>query len=416
MSLSILLAPSGFKESLDAPAVCREMAVGVRRAVPDADIRCVPLVDGGEGFARGMVAATGGELVEDLEVTGPVGQRVTAAIGILGGPGPRTAVLEMAAAAGLSLVPREERDPGQTTTRGVGELIGHALDLEPQRILVGCGDSGTNDGGAGMAQALGAKLLDADGEALGPGGARLAQLERIDLDGLDPRLRDVRIEVACNVHNVLCGERGVARVFGPQKGASEEQVEALAAALDTYAEVVQRTTGIDVATMPGGGASGGLGTGLHALLGATLRDRFDVVMAHLDLERHLGQVDLVLTAEGSIDVQTPRGKIPAEVGRRAQAHGVPTVAIAGTVGRQAAVNLDAGVDAYASILQGPATLGEAIDDAARLVRHATESTIRTVLVGRRIAHRAQRSAAAPAAGDGTGGGLAAVYAPSLAMA
>ncbi|MDP9371268.1 MAG: glycerate kinase, partial [Chloroflexota bacterium] len=322
MTLCIVIAPSGFKESLDADEVADCIARGILRALPDADIRKAPLVDGGEGFAKALVAATDGEL-RPLTVTGPTGESVEAHFGILGGDGPRTAVLEMAAAAGLRLVPAGLRDPLRTTTHGVGELIAAALDAGAERILVGCGDSGTNDGGAGMAQALGVRLLRADGEPIGRGGTALADLDRIDLTGRDQRLERVRIDVACNWHNLLCGESGVARVFGPQKGASHETVERLAAALERYAAIIERDLDVDVREMPGGGASGGLGAGLHALLGATLHPRYDIVMEYLAIDDLLADADLAFTAEGGIDFQTPRGKIPAEVARRAAPHGVP---------------------------------------------------------------------------------------------
>jgi len=391
--MTILIAPSGFKECLGADDVADRIEVGVRRVLPRADVRKAPLVDGGEGFTKALVNTTGGELHE-LCVTGPLGEPVASHFGVLGGDGPRTAVLEMAAAAGLRLVPRERRDPLVTTTRGVGELIATALDAGAERILVGCGDSGTNDGGAGMAQALGARLLDAAGEEIGDGGGELARLARIDASGMDPRLHQVDIDVACNIHNVLCGEQGVARVFGPQKGASGAVVEALAHALDSYARVLRRDLGEDVATIPGGGASGGLGAGLHALLGATLHPRYDIVMSYLDIEDHLRDADLVLTAEGGIDFQTPRGKIPAEVARRAREHGVPTIALAGTIGERADVNYAAGIDAFSSILVAPCALIEAIADASELLSDCAERVLRMVLVGRGMAERDALAAAA----------------------
>ncbi len=265
MSLRILIAPSGFKESLEADEVADCIEIGILRACPDAKIKKVPLVDGGEGFTKALVAATGGTL-HNITVQGPVGQPVESHYGFLGNTDVKTAVLEMAAAAGLRLVPREVRNPLVTTTYGVGELIKAALDAGAERILVGCGDSGTNDGGAGMAQALGVQLLDAAGKELGKGGGELVKLKRIELSDRDPRLGQVQIDVACNWHNLLCGAKGVARVFGPQKGASPEVVEQLAAALDHYAAVIERDMGIDTRETPGSGASGGLGTGLSVFL------------------------------------------------------------------------------------------------------------------------------------------------------
>ena len=333
MRLRVLIAPSGFKESLGADEVADSIASGVRRAVPDAHIRKAPLADGGEGFARALVAAVGGSLHE-VTVTGPVGDPVTACFGLLEGESEPTAVLEMAAAAGLRHVPSDRRDPLATTTRGVGELIAAALDAGATRVLIGCGDSGTNDGGAGMAQALGVRLLDAAGEDLGPGGGALSRLATVDVTGLDPRVTAATLDVACNWTNVLTGPRGVARVYGPQKGADEQTVQALEQALETYAEVLERDLGVDVRTAPGSGASGGLGAGLSALLGATLHSRFDVITRYLAFDHLLADADLVITAEGSVDRQTPRGKVPAEVARLAAARDV-----AGVVGDRQATHL-----------------------------------------------------------------------------
>jgi len=384
MTLRILIAPSGFKESLGADEVADCIATGVLRTVPDAQIQKAPLVDGGEGFTKSLVAATGGTL-HHVIVTGPVGQPVESHIGFLGGSDRKTAVLEMAAAAGLRLVPPDARNPLVTTTYGVGELIKAALDRGAERILIGCGDSGTNDGGAGMAQALGVRLLDASGQELGQGGGELSKLHSIDISDRDPRLEAVQIDVACNWHNVLCGSKGVARVFGPQKGASPEVVQQLAMALDRYAEVIEREFNLDVRHLPGSGASGGLGTGLRALIGAKLHPRYDIVMQYLELDTLLLETDLVITAEGSIDFQTPRGKIPVEVAQRAKRHGLPVIAIAGTIGQDARVNFDYGIDAFSTILKEPCSLPEAIENAPDLLVYATERVMRLIQVGQQLA-------------------------------
>lgn len=384
MRLRILIAPSGFKESLSARDVADCVASGVRRAVPDALIRKAPLADGGEGFAEALVAAVGGEL-HHVTVTGPVGEPVAAHFGMLEGEQVPTAVLEMAAAAGLRHVPVDQRDPLRTTTHGVGELIAAALDQGARRILVGCGDSGTNDGGAGMAQALGARLLDAEGEEISMGGRELARLDRIDLDGLDPRVSECVIDVACNWTNILTGPNGVARVYGPQKGADPETVLELEAGLERYAEVIQATTGQDVRTAPGSGASGGLGAGLSALLGARLHSRFDIITEYLAFDHLLAESDLVITAEGAIDRQTPRGKVPAEVAQHAARLDVPVIALTGTVGEGVQAAIDAGLDAYGSILTRPCTLDEALADARELLIAAAEQSLRMMLVGRRLA-------------------------------
>lgn len=380
MSLTVLVAPSGFKECLDVRDVTRTIALGVKRAIPDAIVLEAPMVDGGEGFTSALIAATGGT-IHPVTVTGPVGHRVEAFFGLMGGSERKTAVLEMASAAGLSLVPRDMRDPGLTTSYGVGELIRAALDKSPERILVGCGDSGINDGGAGMAQALGARLLDGQGNDLPYGGYALRDLASIDMSGLDPRLRNVKIDVAVNWHNVLLGERGVARVFGPQKGATPQQVEELAGGLETYAAIIHRELGLDLGYCNGSGASGGLGTGLVAFAGATLHSRFDVVMTYLDFDTLIDQADLVITGEGALDGQSPRGKVPCEVARRARARGIPVIALAGTIGKGVTSTFDSGISAFASIVKRPCTLEEALAQGEKLLCRAAEDAMRMVLVG-----------------------------------
>lgn len=389
---TVLVAPSGFKESLGADEVARHVEAGVRRAMPEARVVQAPMVDGGEGFTEALVAATGGT-IERLRVTGPVGEPVDSFFGFLGGCARRTAVIEMAAAAGLRLVPRDRRNPMLTTSRGVGELIRAALDAGAERVLLGCGDSGVNDGGAGMVQALGAKLLDADGWPIGPGGGELSRLAKIKLSTLDPRLARVQLDAAVNWHNVLTGERGVARVFGPQKGATPEQVSVLEGALRRYAGHIRAATGVDVEAMPGAGASGGLGAGFAGLLGGTLHPRFSIVMQYLELDRLLDRADLVITAEGSLDFQTPYGKVPAEVAQRAKRRGLPVIALAGTIGKGVRINFEHGIDAFASILKRPCTLEQAIAEAPKLVERAAEDALRMVAVGMRLAGTRQRAAA-----------------------
>ncbi|MFB9538369.1 MULTISPECIES: glycerate kinase [Streptomyces] len=388
MLTRVVVAPSGFKESLSAEAAADAIAAGVRRVLPDAEIDLVPLVDGGEGTAVALAAATGGRLVT-VPATGPIGETISAHFALLGSGD--TAVVEMAAVAGLSLVPRDLRDPGATTTYGVGELIRSALDRGMRRILVGCGDSGTSDGGAGALQALGARLLDEQGEELPAGGRELTRLHRIDPSGLDTRLTDVELLVACNPYNVLCGERGVARVFGPQKGATPVQVEELSAGLENWAFVLTRDVAVpdtDLRSGPGTGASGGLGAGLAAL-GARLLPRFDVLLDHLDLDARLARADLVVTAEGALDHQTPRGKVPAEVARRAKLYGRPVLALAGTLGEGA--HEVPGVDAFSGILPAPMALAEALVRASELLTDATERALGMILLGARLPAHAEVS-------------------------
>jgi glycerate kinase len=354
----ILVCPSGFKESLDPNTAADCIITGIHRIMPHASVVKAPLVDGGEGFTKALVVSTGGTL-HHIPVVGPVGGLITSHFGFLGGDGEqsKTAVIEMAAAAGLSLVPRDQRTPLYTTTYGVGQLIFAALDAGAEHILLGCGDSGTCDGGVGMAQALGAHFYNSDGSLvpLASGGIGLAHLSRVDLTNLHPRLSVVNIEAAVNWHNVLCGDKGVARIFGPQKGASPFEVEELAQAMDRFASVANAALGEDISLAPGSGASGGLGAGLR-LVGASLHPRYDIIMRFLDLDSLIADVDLIITAEGGIDYQTSRGKIPSEVARRAKAYNVPVVALAGTIGEGAAMNYEAGIHAYASIVQRPMTL------------------------------------------------------------
>lgn len=387
----VVIAPSGFKESLDAEQVADAIAAGVRRALPGAVVFTAPVVDGGEGSARTLASATGGRVV-DRWVTGPVGDPVDSHFAMLGRTPVATALVEMAAAAGLRHVPVDRRDPTRTTTYGVGELILAALDEGARRILVGCGDSGTSDGGAGALVALGARILDRDGQPIEmPGGAALADAAALDLSGLDPRLADVEMVVGCNLTNVLCGQRGVARVFGPQKGATEQQVEQLSDALDTWAGVLESSAreqgigGLDVRHGGGTGASGGLGAALAVGCGAELRSRFEVFL-HDDLgapeiDAAIAQADLVITAEGAVDYQTPRGKVPAEVARRAKLHGKPVMALAGSIGTGAADVHDIGIDAVVGIIPIPMELAQAVEQASDLVAQATERALRLVVLG-----------------------------------
>ena len=386
MSLTVLIAPSGFKESLSVDDVTLAISEGVLNALPDATVLAAPMVDGGEGTTEALVHATSGQIFE-ATVTGPVGDPVASFWGLMGGDGPKTAVIEMAAAAGLSLVPRDRRDPTLTTSRGVGELILRALDHGVERILIGCGDSGINDGGAGMARALGARFLDKRGRELPEGGGALEGLARIDVRGLDPRLGSVQIDAAVNWHNMLLGPKGVARVFGPQKGATPCQVRQLERGLQTYAKAILTATGKDVGAAQGAGASGGLGAGLIAFAGATLHPRFEIMLQYLDFDRLLDRADLVITAEGSLDGQSPYGKVPCEVARRAEAKGIPTIALAGTIGKGARETFDHGISAFASIVKRPCSLEEAIAKGEKLLRRAAEDAMRMMQVGRKLALR-----------------------------
>ncbi|MEM7032626.1 MAG: glycerate kinase [Chloroflexota bacterium] len=380
MPIKVLVAPSGFKESLDSETAANAIESGILRVFPDAQVSKVPIVDGGEGTTRTLVNATGGHLYYTT-VTGPLGTPVYAHYGILGGNGPKTGVVELAAAAGLSLVPRDKRTPNKTTTYGVGELIKKLIEKHAvSRILVGCGDSGTNDGGIGLAQALGIRFLDVNDQELGYGNDSLKKLDRIDMSQRHPGLDTVQIDVACNWFNILTGPQGVSRIFGPQKGASPEQVEAMSAIMNHYAAVIARDVGKDVWTINGGGASGGAGAGLYAFLDATLYPRFDIIMDYLNFDDHLIGAELVITAEGALDYQTPRGKVPAEVARRAKEIDLPVLALAGTLGHQVEDNYQSGIDAFTSIMPAPLTLEVALDRADELLTDSAERMMRLVKV------------------------------------
>ncbi len=294
--MKILVAPQALKGSLDAPAVAAAIAAGLRRALPDVEIVALPIADGGEGTVEALVAATGGS-VRHSRVTGPLGEPVQARFGLLGAradeDGP-TAIIEMAAASGLPLVPEDRRDPRVTTTYGTGELMLAALEAGARHLLVGIGGSATNDGGAGMAQALGAHLLDAAGHELPRGGAALAHLARIDVAGLDPRLHGGDITVLSDVENPLCGPHGASAVFGPQKGATQAMVSELDTALAHYAAILRHDLGADVADRPGAGAAGGLGAGLMAFLGARLRPGAEAVLEAIGLAGHLAGAALAV--------------------------------------------------------------------------------------------------------------------------
>jgi len=379
IALRIIIAPDSFKGSLSAAEAAAAMARGAARAVPDAQILPIPMADGGEGTVDALVTGTGGQL-RIQTVMGPLGEPVEARFGLLGDG--TTAVIEMAAASGLLLVPRDRCDPRITTTYGTGELIRAALDLGVTRILLGIGGSATNDGGAGMAQALGVRLLKADGCEIGFGGAALLELDRLDVSGLDPRLAGVQLLVACDVDNPLTGPRGAAAIYGPQKGATPEMITLLDGALGHLAAVMRRDLGRDVEHLAGAGAAGGLGGGLMGFLGARTRPGIEVVMDAVRLAEVLPGTDLVITGEGRTDGQTLAGKVPLGVARRAAEHGVPVVVVSGAVTDDALALMEHNIVALVSIAPGPITLDEAIKRAGGLLERATMQVVRLAALGR----------------------------------
>jgi glycerate 2-kinase len=376
--VKIVIAPDSYKGSMTAAEVAEAMARGVRRLFPDAELDLIPMADGGEGTVQALVDATGGRLIE-ASVTGPLGQPVTATFGMLGDG--ETAVIEMASASGLPLVAAGQRNPLLTTTYGTGELIRLALDQGARRLIIGIGGSATNDGGAGMAQALGVRFQDSEGRDLPPGGGALATLGRIDMSGLDPRLQGFDITVACDVDNPMTGERGAAAVFGPQKGATPDMVATLDANLHRLAEVIRRDLGKDVEQVPGAGAAGGLGAGLLAFLGATLRRGVEIVVDAVGLTERCAGAALCLTGEGGTDFQTVRGKTPMGVARAAKTHGVPVICLSGGLGRDYQQVHTVGIDAVCSIVPGPMALADAMARGPELVESATERALRLAAIG-----------------------------------
>ncbi|MBO9495910.1 glycerate kinase [Thalassotalea sp. G20_0] len=355
--MKIVIAPDSFKECLTAAKVAKAIATGLQQVLPDAECIKVPVADGGEGTLQSLVDATGGTLM-DVAVTGPMGETVQACFGLLGDG--ETAVIEMARASGIELIPGDQRNPMVSTTRGSGELILSALDQGIKRIIVGIGGSATNDGGAGMMQALGVKLLDADGRDLPRGGAALSRLCRIDTGPMDRRLQTIEFIAACDVDNPLTGANGASAVFGPQKGATPEMVEQLDQALKHYASVLQRDLGKDVGQQPGAGAAGGMGAALLAFLDAELKPGINIVMDAVGLAEKLIGADLVITGEGRIDGQTAQGKTPVGVARIAKQFNLPVIALAGSVGSDVDAVYDCGIDALFPIVHGAVPLSEAL--------------------------------------------------------
>ena len=376
--MKIVIAPQAFKGSISALRVAEMMAEGVRRVSPDARTELVPVADGGDGTLETLVEASGGE-IRSSEVMGPLGETRTAVWGAMGDG--RTAVIEMARTSGLALVAVEDRDPLVATTYGLGQAIRDALDSGFRRFILGIGGSATNDAGAGMAQALGARLLDAAGDDLPPGGAALADLDRVDLSGLDTRIADSDVAVACDVTNPLTGPVGASAVYGPQKGATPEMVERLDAALAHMASVVRRDLGVEIDAVPGAGAAGGLGGGMIGFLGGHLEAGVDIVLETVGLEGRLDDADLVITGEGSVDYQTVYNKAPIGVARLAKARGIPVVAIVGSLGERYREVHDHGIDAVLAITSAPMTLEEASGRAEELVADAAEQAMRMMAAG-----------------------------------
>lgn len=379
--MKIVIAPDSYKESLSALEVANAIEQGFREIWPDADYVKLPVADGGEGTVEAMVAATAGRIV-DVNVTGPLGEPVTAFFGLSGDE--HTAFIEMAAASGLEQVPVALRDPLKTTSWGTGELIRHALDAGVDHIIIGLGGSATNDGGAGMVQALGAKLLDARQNEIGKGGAALDALTRIDISQLDPRLAACRIEVACDVTNPLTGKEGASAVFGPQKGATAETIDRLDTALVHYAQIIARDLEVDVLELAGGGAAGGMGAALYAFCGAQLRRGIEIVTDALQLDACVADADLVVTGEGRMDSQTIHGKVPVGVAKVAKRYHKPVIGIAGSLTADVGIVHEHGLDAVFSVIYTICTLDDALKNAAENVRMTARNVAATLKMGQTL--------------------------------
>ncbi|MBP1763549.1 MAG: glycerate kinase [Firmicutes bacterium] len=376
--MRFIVAPDSYKGSISAIGVAEAMEQGIKAVFPAAEVLKAPIADGGEGTVVALVEITGGEIITQ-EVIGPLGDPLQAHWGILGDK--ETAVIEMAAASGLPLVPKDRLDPRITTTYGTGQLMHAALDRGVKKIIIGIGGSATNDGGMGMAKALGARFFDHNGNELPEGGAALKNLARVDILGLDPRLAGTEILVACDVDNPLCGPRGASAVYGPQKGATPEMIVELDAALAVFAERATEATGKEVAELPGAGAAGGLGAGLMFFSNAQLRPGVEIVLEAAGFSDMAAKADLVFTGEGRTDFQTAFGKAPVGVAKVAKQFGVPVVCLSGGLGPGAEHVLTEGIDAIFSVVPQPMPLDECMKEGPALVTKTAEQICRLLKIG-----------------------------------
>ena len=378
--MKIVIAPDSYKESLSAMEVANAIEAGFREIYPNAEYVKMPVADGGEGTVDAMVAATGGHKIS-VSVTGPTGKQVMAELGLIY---QHTAVIEMAEASGLERISAVERNLLITTTYGTGEMIRAALDLGVKQFIIGIGGSATNDGGAGMLQALGYRLLDQHGRDIPRGGAGLSDLATIDISLADPRLQDCQFKVACDVTNPLTGPMGAAQVFGPQKGADAAMVALLDENLKHYARIVTQELGTDVEFVPGAGAAGGTGAALLAFMKAELHSGIDIVLAALGLELIIADADLVITGEGRLDSQTINGKVPVGVARLAKRHGKPVIAIAGSLSPDVAIVYEHGIDSAFGAVNRVCTLHEAFDFAASNIKLTARNIAALLQIGRSL--------------------------------
>ncbi|KAA0955857.1 glycerate kinase [Sporosarcina sp. ANT_H38] len=372
--MKIIIAPDSFKGSLSAVEAANAINRGIKKAFSDAETVLLPIGDGGEGTMETLVAATGGEII-NVSVIGPLGDQIEAAYGVLGDG--ETCVIEMASASGLHLVPEDNFSPLEATTYGTGQLIRQALDDGFSSFIIGLGGSATNDGGAGMLQVLGLEILDELGNEINRGGGELNKVNRLKLDSFDKRIKDSKFIIASDVQNPLIGPNGASHVFGPQKGATAEEVDMLDSNLANWADVVAKETGIKLHSKPGAGAAGGIGGAFQAFFPVEMKRGVDVVLDYIKLEGELLNADLVITGEGQVDSQTAFGKTPLGVAQMAKSKNVPTVILAGSIGEGVEVLHDFGVVSITSIINRPMSLKEAINNAEELLALSAEQVVRS---------------------------------------
>ncbi len=377
--MRILIAPDSYKNALSALEVATSLKAGLFKVFPEAEFEILPMADGGEGTVEALIDATQGEIIKTT-VHDPLMRPVESSFGITGDG--ITAVIEMASASGIQLVTSEERNPWITTTFGTGELIHAALDKGCRDIILGIGGSATNDCGMGMAAALGVKFLDAAGNSVGTGGGSLSDVTRIDTSGLDERIRETKIMVACDVTNPLTGPDGAAHVYGPQKGADPDMAKELDSNLKKFSGLISEQLGKEVGNIPGAGAAGGLGAGLIAFLDGELVEGVPIIAAKTGLDEAVSKADIVITGEGGIDFQTQFGKTPYGVAQVAKKHSKPVIAVAGTIGEGAEELYSKGIDAVVSILDSPMSLEDAIQQTSTLLVATGERIGRLLMLGR----------------------------------
>jgi glycerate kinase len=373
--MNILIAPDSFKDCLSSKNVAQNIEKGIRRIMPGANIKILPMADGGEGTVEALVAATGGKIIK-ADVYDPLMRKIKSFFGILGDK--KTAVIEMAAASGIELLKKNERNPWITTTYGTGELIRHALDKRCEKIVIGIGGSATNDAGVGMTQALGAKFLDLQGKQIGYGGGMLNKISEIDLTSLDSRIKGSQILVACDVDNPLYGPEGAAFVYSSQKGADTQMVKKLDENLRHFADKIKEVLDIDIQNVKGSGAAGGLGAGLKVFLNAQLKPGFEIIKNIVKLEKEIARADIIITGEGKIDYQTQFGKTPFGVAQVAAKLSKPVIAIAGALGERAEELYAKGFDYIVPIADKPMDIEYAIKNAGILIQNAAERTFRLI--------------------------------------